>query len=49
MAAVEITAVGWAQVRVLLTEAVTVGTAVSLVTVVVTTVLQPLAPVTVTE
>jgi hypothetical protein len=48
-AVVLIVAVGWAQVSVLLTEAVTVGAAVSLKTVVVVVAVQPLAAVTVTE
>jgi hypothetical protein len=49
LATVEMVAVGWFTVKVLLTEAVTVGTAVSLTTVVVTRAVQPLVPVTVTE
>jgi hypothetical protein len=49
LATVEMVAVGWFTVKVLLTEAVTVGTAVSLTTVVVIVVKQPLALVTVTE
>jgi hypothetical protein len=46
---VEMVAVGWAQVSVLLTEAVTIAWAVSLTTVVVVAAVQPLAEVTVTE
>jgi hypothetical protein len=42
-------AVGWATVMVLLTDAVTAGTAVSLTTVVVAVAVQPLAAVMVTE
>jgi hypothetical protein len=49
LAVVEIVAVNTEHVRVLLTEAVTVGTAVSLTTVAVTRAVQPLVLVTVTE
>jgi hypothetical protein len=49
VAVVEIVAVGWAQVKVLLTLAVMVGTTVLLTTVVVATAVAPLAAVTVTE
>ncbi|GAB3555446.1 hypothetical protein GCM10027577_41050 [Spirosoma fluminis] len=49
LATVEMVAVGWLTVMILLAVAVTVGTAVSLMTVVVTTAVQPLADVIVTE
>jgi hypothetical protein len=49
LAVVEIVAVSRLQVRSLLTEAVTVGSAVSLMTVVVVVAVQPFTPVTVTE
>jgi hypothetical protein len=49
VAVVEIVAVGWVQVSVLLTLAVTVGTVVLLKTVVVATAVAPFWAVTVTE